>query len=220
MSDTLLITIRGASGFGFKLANDLAFHLEQEQVLPSDWPSRFPITLTQTLKMPEINGNKKVARRVLEAAKAVWKDMRAQAIEVQKDMALHPEFYQEQVDPATFDMNTHMAAHCWRHLAIEMEQIAGNLYVTEFGSDEEARDYVNYLLSPQSLKGFMREFGDDYRNFMNELREAFRNRKELTPSIRFDLICSLNANTQSGQRLLSTDQKKATKTKARKSAKS
>ena len=221
MSDTQQdikkVTIRTASTFGFQLANDVARQLESEQVFPNQWPAKFPLTIKHIAKIPEIAGNQKVARRVSEAAKLIWQDIRSQAVEVQKDMELHPEFYQEQlVEDAQFDQDRHMREHCWRHLAFDCEQIAGFLYVTEFQNDDEAQAYVNHFISSPSLKTFMDEFEDDYFNFMGEIREAMRRRTELDPAARFDLICSLNANTQAATRLMvARKRRKKTKTHAR-----
>lgn len=200
MKEVKLVTVRGATNFGFELANNLMQRLEKDSISPSEWPVRFPITIKQIAKIPEINNNSKVAKRVSEAARIVWKEMRAAAIEIEKDMILHPEYYD--IEPRH---PNHEEEFAWRHLSIAIEQVAGNVYVTEYESENAARENVYYLLSPIGLKQYMADFESDYKNFIDEVREIIRSTKQLKASIRFELICSLNEHTKTAEQITSKE---------------
>lgn len=197
--DSKKITIRTAPSFGYQLASNLGMRLEKENVPPSRWPIKFPITLKQITTLPEVGKNTKIARRIIEAAQAIWKDMREHAVEVEKDMKLHPEYYN--ISDPGFNEQAHVGQLAWRHLSVELEQIAGNVFVTEFEDEESAKSHVYKLLGAQNLKLCMLEFEDDYNNFINEARELIRLKKEILPSIRLELICLLNINTKAALRL-------------------
>jgi hypothetical protein len=198
--DSKQVTIRTAPNFGYQLASNLGVRLEKESVPPSRWPVKFPITFKQITKLPEVNKNSKVARKIIEAAQAIWKDMREQALEIEKDMKLHPEYYD--ILDAEVNEQVNLNEMAWRHLSIEIEQVAGNVFVTEFDDEESARVNVYKLLSARGLKSCMLEFEDDYKNFIDEVREVIRPRKEILPSIRLELICLLNVNTKAARRIL------------------
>lgn len=189
------ITIRTAPSFGYQLANNLCVGLEKEKIMPSRWPAKFPITFKQVAKLPEVCKNIKVARKVIEAAQAIWKDMREQAIEIEKDMKLHPEYYE------ILNENPNETT-AWRDLSVEIEQIAGNVFVSEFDDEAAAKAHVYKLLGAPNLKKCIIEFEDDYDNFIGEVREVIRPKKDILPSIRFELICLLNVNTKSARRSL------------------
>lgn len=192
------ITIRTAPNFGYQLAGNLGIRLEKENVTPSDWPVKFPITTKQVLVLPEVRKDIKVARRIIEAAQAMWKDMREQAVEIERDMKLHPEYYEVLgMEPN----ESHAEEAAWRHLSIELEQIAGNVFVTDFENEEVAKSSVYKMIGAPSLKKYMAEFGDDYKNFIDEVREAVRATKKILPSIRLDLICLLSVNTKAAKRI-------------------
>lgn len=193
------VTIRTAPNFGYQLAGNLGTRLEQDSVPPSRWPLKFPITFRQVIKLPEIDKNDKVARKVVQAAQAMWKDMRETAVEVEKDMKLHPEYY----EAIGANQDVRVEPTVWRQLSIELEQIAGNIFVTEFDDEDAAKENIYSLLNAKSLKKCIVEFEDDYTNFLHETREAIRARKEILPSIRFEMICLLNVNNQAAQKSLS-----------------
>lgn len=196
------VTIRTAPSFGYQLASNLGVRLEKENIPPSRWPVKFPITFKQITKLAEVGKNPKVARKVIDAAQAIWKDMREQAIEIEKDMKLHPEYY-DILDPE-FNQEAHEETSAWRHLSIELEQIAGNVFVTQFDDEETAKANVYKMLGARNLKKCLVEFEDDYDNFMNEVREVIRPKEEILPSIRLELICLLNVNTKAAKRAVKT----------------
>lgn len=192
------VTFRNASIFGFQLANSLIQQLEKDNVVPSQWPIKFPITIKQISKMQEVNNNSKIAKRICEAARAIWLDMRAHAVEIEQDMNLHPEFYEDK----PYNQETHFQEHAWRHLYMDIEQISGSVFMTEMPNEEIAKDNVFSMLSPVKLKQFMAEFEDDYKNFIDEVRESIRNKKHIKASSRFELICLINTSTQEALKLL------------------
>lgn len=189
------VTVRTAPNFGYQLAGNLGIRLEKENVPPSRWPAKFPITIKQINGLPEVGKNTKVARRIAEAAQAMWQDMRESALEIEKDMKLHPELY-DFLEPETDAEPT-----VWRQLSIEIEQIAGNVFVTEYENEEVAKSNVYKMISAPRLKNCMIEFRDDYKNFIDEVREAIRPKKEILPSERLEMICMLNTNTIAAKRL-------------------
>jgi len=197
---TKKVTVRTAPSFGYQLASNLGIRLENENILPSRWPVKFPITIKQITKLPEIGKDIKVARKA--AAQAIWKDMREQAMEIERDMELHPEYYD--ILDAELGVQAHDTESTWRHLSVEIEQIAGNVFVTEFENEEKAKASVYKSLTVPSLKKYMIEFGDDYKNFIDEVREVIRPKKEILPSIRLELICLLNTNTKLAIKKLKT----------------
>jgi hypothetical protein len=194
------VTFRTASSFGFSLANSVGETMEEDNVPPSHWPVRFPLTLKHITKMPEVGGNSKVAKKIAEAAKAMWQDMRSQAIEIEIDIKLHPELY-EPMEDHSFNPETHKQEWAWRHLSVSIEQLAGNIFVTEFGNEEMAKRNIYSLISARKLKEYMTNFEDDYKNFIDEVRETIRERKEIKASTRLELICSLNTNTKRAMKL-------------------
>jgi len=194
------VTIRTAPSFGYQLASNLGIRLEKENVPPSRWPVKFPITFKQVTKLPEVNRNVKIARKIVEAAQAIWKDMREQALEIEKDMKLHPEYYD--ILATGNDEQINLNEQAWRHLSIEIEQTAGNVFVTEFDDEESAKANVYKMLGARNLKNCMIEFEDDYKNFIDEVREVIRPKKEILPSARLELICLLNVNTKAAKRIL------------------
>lgn len=192
------INVRGASNFGFQLATSLAERLSNEDVPPSEWPIRFPLTLKQIAKTPEVNGNNKIAKKVSEAARVIWKDMREHAIDVEKDMKLHPEYYQDidiGADIETSHTN-YLQDNAWRHLSIEIEQIAGHVFVTEYTDEDSAKSSVYLSLSMSRLKKYIIDFEEDYKAFIEEIRKAIRNKK-IPASSKLELICLINTNTKS-----------------------
>jgi len=195
METTQKVTIRTAPNFGYQLAGNLGIRLEKENVPPSRWPEKFPITIKQITSLPEIGRNQKVARKVVEAAQVMWQDMRDSAIEIEKDMKLHPELYD------MIDLDADKEPTVWRRLSIELEQIAGNVFVTEYENEEVAKANVYKMISAPNLKKFMSVFQKDYKNFINEVREAIRPKKEILPSIRLEMICMLHTNTVAAKRL-------------------
>lgn len=201
------ITIRTAPNFGYQLANNLGIRLENENVSPSQWPVKFPITAKQIADLPELNKNLKVARKVVEAANAMWKDMRESAVEIEKDMRLHPEFY-EMLDESLGHRHTH-EEYNWRELSIELEQIAGNVFVVDFESEEAAKTGIYKMFGAPSLKKYIVAFEDDYANFINEVREAVRIKKGILASAKLELICLLNTNTKSARKALAKQAKAA-----------
>lgn len=194
------VTVRTAPNFGYQLAGNLGVRLEKDNIPPSRWPEKFPITIKQLTGLPEVGKNSKVARKIIEAAQAMWEDMRLSAMEIEKDMKLHPELYE------MLDLETDTGPTVWRQLSIELEQIAGNVFVTEFENEEVAKSNVYKMISAPRLKTCMIEFQDDYKNFINEVREAIRPKKEILPSVRLEMICMLHTNTIAAKRL----KKKAT----------
>ena len=201
-SEIKLVTIRSAANFGFTIANNLSELLEKDDVLPSNWPKRFPITIKQIAQLPEVNGNSKVAKKVAEAARIIWKDMRIQAMEVEKDIMLHPEHYEMMEQHSPFDQESHMRDYAWRHISVDIEQIAGNVFVTEFGNEELAEKHVRTLLGAKKLKQNMLDFEDDFNAFINEIRELIRNKDGLKASVKLALICSINVNIQKANKLI------------------
>ncbi len=193
-----LVTVRGATNFGFQLANNLIERLEKDDVAPSQWPVRLPITIKQITKLPEVNNNSKVAKRVAEAARTVWKEMRTVAIEIENDMMLHPEYYG--LEEHSHDEQEQ--EFVWHHLSIEIEKIAGNVFVTDYDNEDAAKANVYILLSPMGLKKYMDEFEGDYKDFINEVREAIRACKQLRASVRLELICSLNEHTKAAEQIV------------------
>lgn len=190
------ITIRTAPNFGYQLAGNLGVRLEKENVPPSRWPAKFPLTLKQITNLPEVGRNQRVARKIVEAAQLMWQDMRSSAIEIEKDMMLHPELYE-----MLGDVDVQAGPTVWRHLSMELEQIAGNMFVTEFESEEAAKSSVYKMISAPKLRNYMLEFRDDYKNFIHEMREAIRPKKEILPSVRLEMICMLNTNTIAAKRV-------------------
>lgn len=190
------VTIRTAPNFGYQLASNLGIQLEKENEPATRWPIKFPITFRQITKLPEVNKDDKIARKIVKAAQAMWQDLREAAVEIEKDMKLHPEYY-ELVETGVNDIRS-----VWRELSIELEQIAGNIFVTQFDDEDSAKENVYKLLSARNLKSYMIEFKDDYKNFIDEVREAIRPKKEILPSIRLEMICLLNVNTKAAGRAL------------------
>src|SRR6266568_5246815 len=94
MEEIKNVTFRNASLFGFQLASNIGEQMEKDDVPPSRWPIKFPLTLKQINNLPKIRNNK-IAKKVAEAAKAMWNDMRIQAMEVEEDMKLRPELYMD-----------------------------------------------------------------------------------------------------------------------------
>src|ERR1035437_8975535 len=135
--DIEMITIRTATNFGYQLANDFGMKLEDDNILPSQWPIKLPLTYTQVTKLPEINKNNKIAHKVVEAARAMWKDLRETAIEIEKDMKLHPEYY----EMLEMSIDASIEKSVWRELSIELEQIAGKIFMTVLDSEDSAKDH-------------------------------------------------------------------------------
>lgn len=195
LSQIKMVTTRNAAKFGLQIAGDLAQQLEANNILPSRWPIKFPLTIKQISKMPEIAGNNKVIKSVKEAANVVWQDIREHAIQVENYISLHPEHFAE--------LNEHNSKNMiWQNLADEIEDISGNLFVTNFNNEDVAKQYVYNVISTYSLKHFMATFGNDYINFINEVREAIRKKTHILPSIRLELICLINTNASIAKKLL------------------
>jgi hypothetical protein len=184
-------TVRNAINIGFQLASNFAEYLENEHIPPFNWPEKISLSLKHIKKLPEVDGNIKVANRVKESAIAIWKDMREQAINIHRDMELHPEFYIDNSAHNAFD-NNH--SYAWRDLSAKLEQIAGNIFINEFITEEHAKKNINNILSQKQCKYFLEQFDEDFNNYVNEIRDAIRNKKEIKATERFELICRLNVN--------------------------
>lgn len=203
------ITTRNAPHFGFLLAANFSEKLENEDIPPSKWPPKFPFTLKQIMETPEVNGNVKAGRRALETAKLVWGEMRDEAIEIERDMRLHPEYYEH--FHSDHDEADHGQDWAWRHFAIELQQIAGDIFINQFPNEEEAKAGIYLSLTAQKLKQHMVNFDDDYINFINETREAIRSQKNILPSIRLELICLLGTNLKAATKIKLKPKKKSVK---------
>lgn len=204
MMDTKTIqqkaTVRNAINVGFKLASSFIEYLEAERISPSNWPHKLSITIKQIKQLPEVDGNGKVAKRVKEAAHAIWEDMRIQAINIQRDMELHPELYEHNFEQS--NLETEEPRFIWRDLSALFEQIAGNIFINEFPDEDEAHKNVSRMMSAKQLATYINDFDDDFAAFINEIREAVRNKKQLKASERLELICLLNVNLTSARKII------------------
>jgi hypothetical protein len=193
-----MITLRAAAEFGSKLALDLAEKLQTEHIEVFKWPERFPITISRIEKLPEVNKNNKVAKRASEAAKAVWKEIRNEAMAMEAFILANPELSEPNIKQDSY----------WRQLFMELEQAAGNIFLTDCADEEAAKNNVHKMLAPKQLKVFLVEFEDDYKNFIDEIREKIRSKKSILASKRLELICALNTNTKAAKKLLTKEKKK------------
>ncbi len=191
-SDITKVKIRKAAEFGCNLAVDMADKLQAEKIPAIKWPEIFPITFKNILKIPEINKNIKIAKKVDEAAKVAWRDIREEAVSFESFLVMHPDLQND----------TNEQDWSWRELFMDIEKAAGNLFLTNHPNEEIAQKKVMTLLKPGTLKKYMVEFEDDYKNFIDEIREYIRNKKKIAATIRLDLICMLNTNTKGALKLL------------------
>lgn len=192
-------TLRNAIEFGFFLANKIAEDLENNRVPPSRWPTKTPISMKEIKQLPGVGNNVKIAKKIKESATIIWNDMRKQAMYIEKDMKLHPEMYiseEEMIQLQQEGNALHNNDYKWRHLSVLLEQISGALFLSEFFDEESAKNNVYSMISAKQLKTFMTEFDDDFYAFINEIREAIRNKNEISARERFDLICLLNTELQ------------------------
>jgi hypothetical protein len=187
-----VITLRRAADFGSKLAIDLAEKLQKEKVEAFKWPEHFPITIKQIIQLPELDKNTKVAKRVSDAAKAIWKEIHREAITVEAIMLANPEHYENPHEKQEWT---------WRELFMEIEQAAGSIFLTDHANEDVAKKRVYDLLHPIQLKSYIIEFEQDYKNFINEIREKIRAKKVIAASTRLELICMLNTNTQIAKKI-------------------
>ncbi len=195
-----MVTLRRAADFGTKLAVDLAEKLQKENIDVFKWPEHFPITLKKISLLPEIDKNNKVAKRVSEAAIAVWREIRSEAVMIETVMLANPDYHDH-------PQNQDKQEWSWRELFMEIEQASGSLFLTEQSDEDMAKKNVYGLLKPAKLKNYMKEFEDDYKNFINEIRENIRAKKTISASTRLELICMLNTNTQAAIKLAQKQKK-------------
>lgn len=187
------VTFRDAANYGCQMAINLNNQLHDDNIPASEWPKKFPFTIKEIKSLPHI-GSIKIAKKAIEAAKIIWNDIREEALELEKDMLLHPEEY--------YNPHQEEDIFIWRALSMEIEQAIGGLFVTEFIDELSAKENIHSLISPKQLKKYIIDFEDDYKSFIDEVREIIRAKKNIKAEEKLDLICLLNINTLAAKKLL------------------
>lgn len=199
------VNIRNSINFSISITQEIVESYSKDGITPSKWPKKIPLTIKQICDRPEINNDKKLAKKIMDTSIKIWIDMRKNAIMVEKDMELHPENYNDDLGyelGPDFDFKAYLKDNAWRVLSIEIEKMAGSLFITEFNNEENARKNVYKLIGAKQLKIYILEFEDDYKNFIDEVREFIRNKIELPSSVKFELICLLHSNTEAAKKLI------------------